>query len=115
MEERLASIDERIGQILEYTSQAADEFYRTVYLKRAFQVVEFPENALFPVGDLIRDALPDFAITLGLMAFLYVLTGLNAARVRGRAQARAAEESADQDGAAQQVNSNETRKDTVSV
>ena len=88
---QLERINGKIIRFLEDTHITVDEFFRTIWLKRAFQVLKEPESAGIPITGLLMKSLPAFLIAETALFGLLVLRIPGAARrlVRQRASVAA--------------------------
>ena len=76
---QLERINGKVIRFLEDTHITVDEFFRTIWLKRAFQVLEEPETAI-PVKDILIKSLSAFLIVEAALFGLLVLRIPGAAR-----------------------------------
>lgn len=58
VEEGLSRIADKVAKFLADTRQTSDEFFKTVWLERAFQVLREPQGFTLSVISLLRDSLP---------------------------------------------------------
>lgn len=93
VEERLAAVNLKMTRILEAVSKTADEFFKTVYLKQAFQVLREPTHSVIPLGKTIRAAMPAALIVEAVLFAVYVLSAFRAARAPKREKTPRREES----------------------
>ena len=73
VEMNLDRVDGKVTRFLEDTRETADEFFRTVALKRAFQVLREPKNTGASVTGLLREAFPAALIVEAVLFGVFVL------------------------------------------
>ena len=76
VEQRLSAVNEKITRLMEDVGLSSDEFFKTVLLKDAVQVLKEPHvNTITILGALVS-ALPAVLITESVLFGLYVLSAL---------------------------------------
>lgn len=89
VEEGLARVANKVSQFLSDTRQTSDEFFKTVWLERAFQVLQEPQGFSLSVISLLRDSLPVAIMAEAAVFGLFVLRLPKAIRAKKARQSAA--------------------------
>ena len=79
VEERLSLVKQKIDQLLENITLTADEFFKTVWLKDAVQIVSTPHVSTIAIARTVRQSLPALLIVEAVLFGLYVLSTVRVA------------------------------------
>ena len=82
VEEGLNRIASKVAQFLADTRQTSDEFFKTVWLKRAFQVLQEPQGFTLSAIGLLRDSLPTAFMAEAAVFGLFILRLPKAVRAK---------------------------------
>ena len=87
VETRLEAVGEKTNQLAIVSGETADEFFRTVWLKRAVQRLDADGVLSRATKDLLKRALPDVVIVWGLLCSLFFFCAIRAKRSQKYADA----------------------------
>ena len=76
VEQRLSAVHEKITRLMEDVGASSDEFFKTVLLKDAVQVLEKPHVNTIRIVKTLKNALPAWLIAESVVFGLYILSAL---------------------------------------
>ena len=85
VETRLEAVNEKTNQLVIVSGETADEFFRTVWLKRAVQRLDDDSVLSRAMKDLLKRSLPDVVIVWGLLCSLFFFCAIRTSRSQRRA------------------------------
>lgn len=83
VETQLKTIDEKIGQLMSNIQRTSDDFFKTEWLTRAFQILKEPKNRLLSIS--LIDAAMDIVAVEALLFGLCTLSAVSGSRKSKRA------------------------------
>ena len=84
VEDVLAGADQKIDDLLTQAGKTTGEFYETVYLKRAFQVIPSSDSPLASLKSVVSGAMHKGIAVEGFLFFLYLLSAIVLALLANR-------------------------------
>ena len=96
VERELATLDEKINEMLDLTNATANEYYETAYLSNAYTVLVPPStSALDTTKNVLKSAMETLMVAEALIFVCYILVAFGTALITDNRRARAARRKAE--------------------